>query len=115
MTDKQISAARATLPRGILWADWPEEAKRLYNELSCREMVNSCLCYGSIEDFWRKPEWRDSYAARHVRALGRARVAEICKEQQEDIARARILRNVFTDSEGCSYNSIIWADEEVSV
>lgn len=115
MTDKQISAARATLPRGILWANWPEEAKRLYDELSCREMVNSCLCYGGIEDFWYKPEWRDSYAHDYVRKLGRARVKEICKEQQEDIARARILRNVHTDSEGCSYNSIIWADEEVSV
>ena len=115
MTDKQINAARATLPRGILWAEWPEEAKRLSRELDCRDMYNSCLCYGTTDHFWKGKTWGDGAPLymNYADTLGRARVEEICKEQEEDIARARILRNVFTDSEGLSYNSIVWADEEV--
>lgn len=112
MTGKQIEAARRTLPPPP-WKNWTDAERTLYEELSCREMVNSCLCYGGIEDFWAHHDWcsEGSYAARHVRALGRARVEEICKEQAEDMARARILRNVHTDSEGLSYNSIVWADD----
>ena len=114
MTGKQIEAARRTLPPPP-WKNWTDAERRLYDELSCREMVNSCLCYGSIADFWRVDPWRwgeyKSYAERHVRALGRERAEEICKEQEADIRRARILRNVHTDSEGVSYNSIRWEDD----
>lgn len=116
MTRNQIEAARRTLPRVAErpWKDWTDEEHNLYEELNCREMINSCLCYGSIRDFWEVCEWRfgdKSYAAPYVRKLGRERVEKICKEQEADMARARVLRNVFTDSEGLHYNSIVWADE----
>ena len=116
MTRKEMEAVQSSLPRRMDWANWTEEQKKLDAELSCREMINSCLCYSGIESFWHVDPWRwgeyKSYAARHVAALGMERVKEIVKEQEEDFARAVVLRNVHTDSEGCTYNSIRWADEQ---
>lgn len=116
MTHKEIEAAKATLPRGLEkpWKDWTDEQRRLYNELSCREMIDSCLTYEGIEGFWRECEWRfgdKSYAAPHVRALGLERVKELVAEQEADFAKAKVSRDVFTDSEGVTYNSVRWGDE----
>lgn len=116
MTRKEIEAARATLPRlsSTPWKDWTEDQKHLYNELSCRTMVNSCLTYGGIENFWTEHSFRrgdKSYAAPHIRELGLKRVREIVAEQEADFAKAKVFRNAFTDSEGCTYNSVQWADE----
>ena len=117
MTDRQIKAAKETLP-GLCaypWEKWTEEQKQLSRELDCREMINSCLCYDSIESFWRVDPWRwgeyKSYSGRYVAELGLARVRELCEEQMQDFSKAKVLRNVYTDSEGCTYNSIIWGDE----
>lgn len=115
MTQREIDAAKKTLPSRFEYKNWTEEQKKLDEELSCREMVNSCLCYGSIKDFWEECPWRwgdKSYAASHIRKLGMERVKEIVKEQEADFAKAIVRRNVFTDSEGVTYNSILWADEQ---
>ena len=96
-----------------------EEARRAgkcepYGELSCREMINACLAYGSINDFWETFEWRfgdKSYAEPYVKHLGLRRVKELVAEQEVDFAKAKLIRNVFTDDEGCSYNSIQWEDD----
>ena len=65
MTRKQIEAARKRLPR-LYDVQWTKKQKKLYDELDCREMINSCLCYGGIEGFWKKfdgfPEGWHSYA-----------------------------------------------------
>lgn len=118
MTQKEIDRARATLPRRFEYKDWTEEQKCIDNELSCRDMVNSCLVYHGEnfgwKCFWEEDEWRwgdKSYAAPFVRALGRARVEEIFKEQIEDFRRATVHTSVYTDSDGITYNSIEWADE----
>lgn len=113
MTRKEIEAANDSLPRPF-FKNWTEEQNRLYEELSCREMVNSCLCYGTMHDFWERKAWGDHkpLATDYVAKLGLERVKEICAEQEEDFARAVVLRNVYTDSEGLSYNSIVWADEQ---
>lgn len=116
MTQKEIDRERKKLP-GLSrtpWNEWPEDFKKLYNELSCREMINSCLCYGSIADFWKEDEWRwgdKSYAAPHVRNLGRERVEQLVAEQESDFAKATVHYGVFEDSEGLTYNSISWADD----
>lgn len=54
MTQREIDAAKATLPRpcSIPWKDWTDEQRMLYEELSCREMINSCLVYEGIDGFW---------------------------------------------------------------
>ena len=120
MTRKEIEAMQRSLPPRLDWANWTEEQKKLDAELSCREMINSCLCYGTISlcygtmsHFWEEKTWGDGkpLADRYVAKLGVTRVREICKEQEEDFARAVVLRNVYTDSDGLSYNSIVWADE----
>lgn len=84
-------------------------------ERFCREMVNSCLIYGNIKDFWAVCEWRfgdKSYADPYVRNLGIERVREIVAEQEEAFAKARVIRDVYTDSEGVSYNTVIWNDSQ---
>ena len=115
MTRKEIEAAKQTLPRTRNYKEWTESQKTLREELSCREMINSCLVYGGIEEFWEKCEWRigyKSYAASYICVLGRERVQQLVKEQEEDFAKAKVLRDVFVDDEGLSYSSICWSDEE---
>lgn len=120
MTGKQIRAARASLPSRcrVPYKEWTDEQKRLDKELSCREMMNSCLAYGGMKDFWRRHdslfapgEVNCGYADRHVEELGLKRVRELEREQEEDFAKAKLRRNTYTDSEGVTYNTIIWGDE----
>lgn len=118
MTGREIEGVRRTLPSRIEipWKQWTPEQQRLDKEISCREMINSCLAYGGIDGFWEECEWRTgdkSYAAPHIRALGIDRVRELVSEQTRDFEHATILRDVYTDSEGVTYNSIIWGDEVV--
>ena len=115
MTQRQIDAAKKTLPSRFAYQTWTDEQKRLDKELSCRDMINSCLTYGGIRGFWQECGWRvgdKSYAAPHIRALGLARVHELVAEQEADFAKARVVPCTFTDSEGVTYNSVLWGDEQ---
>lgn len=80
------------------------EQKQLHRELDCREMINSCLCYGSnfLESRYSEP---------YIQDLGRERVIEIYNEQKIDFDKAIVLHNVYEDGEGVTYNSIKWEDE----
>lgn len=95
-------------------SQWTEEQRMLECELACREMINSCLAYGSIRDFWRVNYRGHSYADSYVRRLGKEKVVELAEEQESDFAKATVLHDVYTDSEGVTYNSVIWADEHMS-
>lgn len=110
MTQKEINKVKASLPP---LTQRNKEQKKIDDELGCREMINSCLCYGSIEDFWaeRNGSFDGSYATPYVNDLGLDRVKEIVEEQIRDFEKATVKRNVYTDNEGCSYNSIVWGDE----
>lgn len=104
MTQKQIDEARRVSPHEV------------YGELDCREMINSCLTYGGIRGFWMKfmsSGKERSYADPYIKNLGIKRVRELVAEQEADFAKAKVLRNVFTDSEGVAYNSVQWADDAV--
>lgn len=82
-------------------------------ELSCIDMINSLLCYDCAG--WRdaesvmKHEERSyyNYLADYVKKLGRERVVELIKEQINSIASVN--HSVFTDSEGGTYNELVWA------
>ena len=81
----------------------------VYGEGSCRDMVMSCLTYGTTKDYFMK-----NYAPNYVktRVSGKFKnLAEVEKiwDDQEDYFRnhCRINHNVYTDSEGLSYNSIV--------
>lgn len=112
MTGKQIEAAKQTLP-GLSGKHTPQQS-RLRKELGCREMINSCLVYGSASyDFYDPATKRfGPYAERYVKALGEETVVRLYDEQAEDFAKAIVRHGVYTDHEGCSYNSCIWADEQ---
>ena len=120
MTQKQIDEAKRTLPRilDVPFSQWTPEEKQLSRELDCRSMINSCLCYGGIQGFWREYDYRPpnekSYAAPYIKQLGLHRVQELVKEQEEDFRKAFVFRDVLTDSEGVTYSTILWADEQKS-
>lgn len=106
MTGKEIKRIRAEIPRfrnGVA-CNLTAEQKRLHRELDCREMINSCLCYGSnfLESRYSEP---------YIQNLGRERVIEIYNEQKIDFDKAIVLHNVYEDVEGVTYNSIKWEDE----
>lgn len=111
MTDKQIKAARAILPHNL--ADMTEEQYRVYNELQCREMINSCLVYGQAYCFYDvKTGKLGCYADHYLRTLDASTIKRLFNEQSADFAKAIVKKNVHQDSEGVTYNSVIWADEQ---
>lgn len=106
MTDKEIKKLRKENPRfnNGFSCELTKEQKQLHRELDCREMINSCLCYGT--DFLNS-----RYKDRYIKDLGEQRVIELYNEQKKDFDKAIVLHNVYEDGEGVSYNSIQWEDE----
>ena len=115
MTDKQIKAAKKALPR---LGSMNEEQTKLHAELSCREMINSIMIYGNINSPYNEKEdkldryleerWQNRSSMFYV---PRKRIIELVKEQQADFAKAVVKSGVYTDYEGCTYNTCVWADE----
>lgn len=122
MTEKQIEKAIKFLHsnNGAL----SEEEKDLMSrEISCRKMIISIMCYQGINapynentdkfDRYLKPyAYQMSGEYERSRFIGKERVLELISEQQEDFRKAKVKENVYTDDEGLSYNTIIWADEQ---
>ena len=106
MTDNQIRKTRNNIPRfeNENPCKLTKEQEKLHRELDCREMINSCLCYGA--DFLNS-HYKDSY----IKDLGEKRVIELYNEQKKDFDKASVFYNIGQDSEGNSYNSIQWEDE----
>lgn len=99
MTRKEIERAKASLPK--LGTRYSAEQKRLSEEISCREMINSILCYHGEKEIER-----NRYMTKHILNLGIRRVREIIDEQISDFKKAKVIFNVVP-----GYNSIIWEDE----
>ena len=120
MTDKQLQKIRDDLYykyygdecRIIENLKMPitKKDERLFEELYCIEMINSCLAYG-VDPFefddYRGKSWMTDYE----KTLGKRRVKQLYKMQVEEFSKATIISNSYTDSEGCSYNSVRFADE----
>jgi len=126
MTEKQIEAAKDALHKKYygnecryfenLKQPWTKEDEILEEELSCRSMINSMLIYGDsteegsynynkyLKPYTEKGTWHDGLITKN-------RLDELIAEQKKDFEKAIVQRNVYTDSEGCSYNSCHWADE----
>jgi hypothetical protein len=81
----------------------------VYGEGGCRSMIMSCLIYGTTKDYFMK-----KYASNYVKTKPKTGVfkdlAEVEKiwDDQENYFKnhCRVNHNVYTDSEGLSYNSI---------
>ena len=109
MTDKQIKEMEKTLPR---WENGvppvlTHQQEILQESLSCRDMINSILCYHGTNNIMNNP-----YLKKYIESLGTILVSLLVEEQIQDFSKATVLQNVLTDSEGCSYNRIIWHDEQ---
>lgn len=106
MTGKEIEKIRNEIPqfKNGVPCKLTSEQKLLHKELDCREMINSCLCYGY--DFINT-----NFSEPYIKELGKERVMELYNEQKDDFNKAIVFHNVYEDSEGCSYNSIKWKDE----
>ena len=110
-----MKAIRKTLyakPR----AEWNDKEKRLSVELSCIDMINSILIYHNniVTDYSY-----NTYLMNYINgtdyvkvALGKARVDELIAQQQQEVAKAIVKVATYEDNEGCTYNSIVWADEQ---
>lgn len=127
MTDKQLNAIKDQLNEKYygnecripanLKIPISEEDKRTFDELSCIEMINACLTYGddpyAVHDQW----WyghgycKRTYMASYEEKLGVERVKELVDQQREEFSHAIIKHDVYTDSEGCTYNSVIFAND----
>lgn len=116
MTDRQMKLIRKQLPARtqVPWREWTEEQKQIDRELDCVSMINSILAYDwfgqSAEEIMVHEENAYyNYLADYVKLFGRANVVALIQEQMNDIKD--IKRNVSTDSEGLSYNAIVWIDD----
>lgn len=112
MTDKEMKKLKDTLPK---WRNGKapvltEEQKLLDKKLWCVEMINSILIYNGKENIMN-----NEYLKKYIEELGIEIVEELVNEQIKDFDKAVVLKDVVTDCEGLSYNSIIWADETISI
>ncbi len=102
--------------------DLSEECKLTLRENDCRSMIDSILAYSPWDDNTTAEEIMQmeennyhNYLAdyvngnSHYMGLGRERVVELIAEQMADIDH--IETDTHTDSEGVTYNTIIWKNE----
>ncbi len=107
MNRKQIEELKKTLPlrTHIAYNSWTEEQKQLDKELSCREMIDSCLIYGT--DFLNS-----EYGNDYLEELGESKVLELYNEQLEYFNSCIVIKNTYEDSEGITYNSLLEPEED---
>ena len=82
-------------------------------ELSLRRMIMSCLTYGNdifttknintCSEYYHRP-----YADEYIDILGYEKVMEIYNDQKKYFdTKCRVEKNVYTDCEGVTYNSLV--------
>jgi predicted MPP superfamily phosphohydrolase len=120
-TDKEFDARKKALyqkVRARLGVDnligthdkWTDEENTEEEELSCISMLHSILTYSN--DHSIEKVMSDRYLQRYINELGEQRVRELAQQEIEEFANATINRNVHTDSEGVSYNSVTFRDNK---
>ena len=131
MTNKQIEAARQTLPNYLgCWHDMSDEQKQLDRELSCRGMINTIMTYdckpGQKEQWDSKQKkmvsaeefiFNDKYLKDFIepetgyyseqRYIGAERVKELISEQWHDFQQCKV------GYAGEGYNYCFWPDDEL--
>ena len=81
-----------------------EAEKQIAAEIRMKSMMNSCFTYGSAE---KGSHNYDMYIKKYEAELGSEVFNEVYEEQMAYLSGCTIERNVYTDSEGCTYNSLI--------
>lgn len=123
MTDFELSQAKRQLSEQMRKTSIENgkptpEQKRQYEKYLCISMINSVIAYDWYEGQtakelldWELNDRYHSYLEEYVNKLGYDEVLALMQSQLDDIQS--IERDVFTDDEGVSYNSITWKDKEV--
>lgn len=113
MTDAELQYQRNIMQEAgcSRWRGTPEQ-KLLCCELDCVEMITSIIAYGGFghtaeEILIAEETSSHNCLADYIKDLGRKRVKELIQIQLNDIIEIR--HNVHTDSDGCTYNSVVWA------
>lgn len=80
---------------------------------SCIDMINSIICYNECNT----PEdvvfrYSGHYLDKYIKVFGLNSVLDMAAEQLSDIVA--VTRNVFTDSEGRTYNSLVFRDDDIA-
>lgn len=125
MTDKQLNQAKKALreemnAKGYGWinGNYIKPPKKYYlrdREIWCIEMINSILAYQgagmtNAEEVMQMEERAYyNYLAEYVEVFGRDKVVALIQGQIDSMSHVKSA--VFTDSEGLTYNAIIWKDE----
>lgn len=113
MNSKEIQEIKNIMLHNKEWGNINSSARKLYEEMSLRDMIMSCLTYGndifttkninSVSKYYNKP-----YAEEYIDILGYDRVMEIYNDQKNYFdTKCRVEKNVYTDYEGITYNSLI--------
>lgn len=113
MNSKEIKEIKSLMFNNKEWKNINSSARKLYEEMLLREMIMSCLTYGNdiftsvcingCSEYYHRP-----YADKYIDILGYDRVMEIYNDQKEYFdTKCKVERNVYTDSEGLTYNSLI--------
>ena len=116
MTRKEIEKAKKSLFVNGIYS-LTEDEQKIANELSCREMINSILCYHGERGLFTENGDLNRYLYRkgsdhEYYGIGKERIMELIDEQLNDFRQAKVLHSVYTDGEGLTYNSIVWADDK---
>lgn len=107
MNDKQLEQLKKQSRYYGIYKDLTPEEKEIHDRINCMETINSCIAYSS-RNF--ESIMRNNYMQRHIDKLGLDVVARLVQGQLNDVIGVQYC--VYEDSEGCSYNSIIWRDDE---
>lgn len=110
MNSKEIQEQRTFLNCYKILTD---KQKLKLEELSLRDMIMCCLTYGndifttkninSVSKYYGRP-----YVDEYIDILGYDRVMEIYNNQKEYFdTKCKVEKNVYTDYEGITYNSLI--------
>lgn len=125
MNDQQLKQEKAKLREemnaiGCGWINGsyikpPKKYELRDRELWCIDMINSILAYnwfGQTAEGIMQMEERGykNYLAEYVELFGRDKVVTLIQAQMDSIDS--IKRNVYTDDEGLSYNSVVWKGEQ---
>lgn len=122
MNDKQIETRRKEIlarPVALNGGDYcgcakyiTTEEQRELDELAYRKMIICCVCYGEEYDIYseRTQSWGDTGFKYGVSKLGFDKALEVFRDQVNYMREhAKIHHGVYTDYEGCTYNSIEWS------
>ena len=93
----------------------PEEMLNKF--LEKREIINTIEMIHSILTYTSEANWNvdyvmnNKYMQRHIKELGEEKVKELAEQEIEEYKQATINKDVYTDSEDISYNSVTFKDD----